>query len=249
MKLTLLFPTKNQSEKLLRNIKEVVLPYFDKSGITYDAIIAASGSSKEEYALLEEGIKALPMNFTLLPYDPVPGKGHNMRSGLLAAEGDYVLFMDSDMSTDLSCFEKMRPYFGKADMVIASRYCEGAEIPVKQPFGRRLVSKASRIIISLLFRFGGIKDTQCGFKLIKADIGKEMAKRQIVEGFAFDCEYLYMCKLNGLKVVEVPCTWRNDGDSTLSALSASVAFFKDLLRIKAHKKHYVFDKEDKDADR
>lgn len=249
MKITLLFPTKNQSDKLLKNIREQVIPYFDAASIAYDGLIAASGSTQAEYRKLEEGLKSLPMNFSLLPYDPVPGKGHNLRSGLLAAEGDYVLFMDSDLSTSLDTFERMKPYLGKADMVIASRYAEDSLIPIKQPFVRRFVSASSRFIIKALFHFKGLTDTQCGFKLIRGEVGREMAKRQIVEGFAFDCEYLYMCKLNDLKVVEVPCTWRNDEDSTLSAFKASVVFFKDLLRIKAHRRHYFFGKEKNNADR
>ncbi len=245
MKITLLFPVKNQSRKLLENLRETVIPYFDAAGVTYDGIIAASGSTEEEYRRLEEGLKDLPMNFSLLPYDPVPGKGHNVRSGLLAATGDYVLFMDSDMSTGLDCFEAMKPYIGKADIVVASRYAEGSKITTRQPLARRIVSKGSRIIISAMFRFG-LTDTQCGFKLIRASAGKKMAKVQVVDGFAFDCEYLYYAKLNGLQVAEVPCTWENDEDSTLSAFKASVAFFFDLLRIKLHRKDYI--REGKDAD-
>lgn len=238
MKVTVVFPTKNQSEKLLRNIREKAIPYFDKCGMTYDAIITASGSTPEEYKVLEEAMPTLPMHFRLLPYDPTPGKGYNVKKGFEAASGDYFLFMDSDMATDLATFDKMKPYLGKSDILIASRYCKGGEITVRQPFKRRFVSKCSRILIKMMFRFKGIKDTQCGYKCIRKEVAEDLIKKQKVDGFAFDVEYLYIAKLKGYSVAEIPCRWADDGDSTVGAFSASVAFFRDMLRIKRRKKSY-----------
>lgn len=244
MKVTLVFPVKDQSAKLLKGIKDKVIPYFDGCGLTYDAIIVADGSCHEQYEILEEAMKELPMNFSLTPEDPHKGKGHGVKVGIMKATGDYVLFMDADMSTDLSIFDSVKKYLGKKDAIIASRYCKGARIKVRQPLKRRIVSKGSRILIKWMFRFKGIKDTQCGYKCFRTAIAKQMAKHQIIDRFAFDVEYLYMLKLNKKSIVELPAIWSNDDDSSLRAGKASVEFFSDMLKIKRNKKNYYFKEED-----
>ena len=54
MKISFLFPEKNQGEKLIRHLKEMVLPFLDKQPIAYDVFICPNGCSEEEMELLEE---------------------------------------------------------------------------------------------------------------------------------------------------------------------------------------------------
>lgn len=254
MKISVIFPCKDQSEKLLKNLEAKGLPYFDSLGIAYEFLIVYDGSNEEEKKLMEEGVKKLPMQVKLLPYSPQKGKGHNVKVGLLAATGDYALFMDADFATDLATFEKVKPFLDKGvDCVIASRHSKGSKILTKQTLKRRFVSKCSRILIKMSFRFKGIHDTQCGYKIFRTPVAKEMAKRQIIDGFAFDVEYLYFLKLNGFSYHEVPCIWTDDAESTISnATKASTSFMGEMRRIKKNKKNYILTAEEKekiDADR
>lgn len=247
MKISVIFPCKDQSDKLLKNIEEKGLPYFDSLGISYEFLIVYDGSNEEEKKKMEEGVKKLPLQVKLVPYSPEKGKGHNVQVGLLAATGDYSLFMDSDFATDLNTFALMKPYLDKgAHCVVASRHSKDSKIVVKQTLKRRFISRCSRILIKLCFRFKGIHDTQCGYKIFKTNIAKEMAKRQIVMGFAFDVEYLYFLKLNGFSYYEVPCIWNDDAESTINnATKASTSFMKDMRRIKKNKKNYLLTEEEK----
>ena len=52
MKISFLFPEKNQGEKLIRHLKEMVLPFLDKQPIAYDVLICLNGCSEEEMELL-----------------------------------------------------------------------------------------------------------------------------------------------------------------------------------------------------
>ena len=68
MKISVIIPVKGQTEVLLKNLKDKVIPYFDsRKGITYDVLIAPNGSSEEEQKALLEGVKGLPAQIKVLP--------------------------------------------------------------------------------------------------------------------------------------------------------------------------------------
>ena len=149
MFLSVLIPTKDQSEKTLKNLKGPLWRYFEGCGVDYEVLICMDGSGAVDRRALEAGMRMLPDHFRLLPYESKKGKGHNVRRLIEEATGDYVLFMDCDLATDLESFTKFRPYIDENPVIIASRYKEGAEIPVPQSFLRRLMGKGSRFARSL----------------------------------------------------------------------------------------------------
>jgi len=240
MKLSYVFPVRNQSEKLLKNLFEKGIPHFDALGITYECLIVYDGSNEKEKKIMEEASKSFPLQVKLVDYENCSGKGHNVQKGLLNANGDYVLFMDADFATDLDTIKKILPEINKYDCFFASRHCKGAKINTKQTIKRRFVSFCSRILIKMKFHFNGIHDTQCGYKLFRTNIAKEMARKQIIDRFAFDVEYFYFLKLNGFSWKEVPCIWTDDADSTIGHASRhSRDFMEDMHRIKKNKKNYI----------
>jgi dolichyl-phosphate beta-glucosyltransferase len=94
----------------------------------------------------------------------------------------------------------------------------------------------------------GYSETQCGFKLFRKDLAKALAKHQIIDGFAFDVEYLYFCHLNGFDIQEVPCEWNDGEKSTIEkAAKTSMNFVGDMKRIKKNKKNYILTLEEKES--
>lgn len=244
MKLSIILPCRNQSERLLRHMKETLFPYFDASGLVYEVIIVVNNSDEENCRLMEEAKPTLPLHVRFLPFDPQRGKGRAIRRGIEAADGDYVLFMDADFATDLHGLDPYIHELNKYDCLIGSRQAKGAVIVNKRTLKRRFISWCSRILIKMMFHFKNITDTQCGFKLFKTSIAKKMAAKQIVDEFAFDVEYLYYYKLNGYQYAEFPVRWTDDLDSTIkSPYKAGMAFYKDMRRIKKNKKNYIEPKE------
>lgn len=246
MKLDIIIPVKNQTSKLLNHLENEGIPYFDKMGIAYDVLIVPSNSTEAEQNALVEGVKKLPLQVKLLPYEEAPGKDRAVKRGILASDGDYVMFMDADFATDVRTLDEILPIVNKYDCFIASRHSKGSNIVVKQSFIRRITSWGSRFIIRNMFHFKGIHDTQCGFKLFRKDVAQEMAKRQIIEYWAADVEYLYFLKLNGFTVKEIPTSWTDDPASSIkSPLKVSWKFYKELRQIKKNKKNYYLDEETK----
>lgn len=243
MKLSILIPAKNQSDKLARHLEKKILPYFDKQGITYDVLICTDGGSEEEQWKLEEHALDFPAHVRLLPLENIKGKGHAVKKAILASDSDYVLFMDADLATDLAVFDLIKPQLGKKDCFIASRDVKGSTYGQKQPFMRRLTHWGCRKVVSMKFHMKGIKDTQCGYKCLRTDIAKKVCKLSIIDGFAFDVELLYILYLNHKSIVELPCHWTDDPDSSVgSPLATTKKFYKDLRRIKKNKKNYLFAK-------
>jgi len=77
-----------------------------------------------------------------------------------------------------------------------------------------------------------IRDTQCGFKMFKKKIAKELFANLETSGFAFDVEILYKAIKKGYKVKEIPVKWYNFEESKVSILKAPFNMLKEIIKIK-----------------
>jgi dolichyl-phosphate beta-glucosyltransferase len=75
------------------------------------------------------------------------------------------------------------------------------------------------------------RDTQCGFKLYRADAARQIFALQKQEGFSFDVEDLLIAKKLGVRAVEVPVRWANV-EGTKVRLSQGIMSFLDLVKIR-----------------
>ena len=94
----------------------------------------------------------------------------------------------------------------------------------RQPVGRRVGGAAFRALTRRMVP--GVSDTQCGFKLFRADVAEKVFKRQTLERFGFDAEVLYIAYRHGVGIAEVPVRWNHvDGSKvgTSSALHSAIA--------------------------
>lgn len=136
------------------------------------------------------------------------GKGHAVRTGMLAARGTIVFFMDADLSVPL---EYVRHFLEAADtdaaaVFIGSRRHPETVIPVRQPFLR----EASGRIFNKALRWFGVTrfaDTQCGFKAFRQPAAREIFERVEQDGFGFDVEAILWAEVLGYRVRELPVTW------------------------------------------
>lgn len=236
MKLSIVVPCYNESKDIARN-SEIIKNYLQSINQDYELILVNDGSKDNTKEVIEAipGVKALS-------YEPNRGKGGAVKYGIEHATGDYVLFMDADLSTDLEAIDKFIKLAPNYDMVIGSRHAKDSVIKKKQPALRVFIGWCCRKLVNMKFHFK-YKDTQCGFKAMRTDIAKKIVSKQVVNNFAFDVEYLYIAKLNNLSIYEMGVIWADDRGSTVSPLKSSIKFFKDLSFIKKHKKTYLFDEE------
>ena len=160
------------------------------------------------------------------------GKGAAVRTGMLAARGEYVLFSDADLSTPIEEIEKLLARIEEGyDIAIASRGLPDSNIVKHQPWHREMVGRLGNILIQIM-AVRGIVDTQCGFKLFTRDFAHRIFRIQRLRGALFDVETLFIAQRHGLKIAEVPVTWIDSPDTRFNRITDSFDALKDLLRIR-----------------
>ena len=236
MKFSIIIPCYNEAKDIANNV-EIVKNYLKEKAIDYELILVNDGSKDNT----KEVIESIP-DVKALSYDINRGKGGAVKYGIENATGDYILFMDADLSTDISAIEKVVELSPSYDVILGSRHAKGSIIKKKQPVMRVFIGWCCRILVKMLFHTK-LKDTQCGFKAMRIDVAKQIASKQLINNFAFDVEYIYMINLNNLSMYELGITWSDDRGSTVSPIESSIKFFGDIGFIRRHRKHYYFDEE------
>ena len=197
-------------------------------GEPWELIVADDGSTDTTVELLQD--LRFP-NLRVLVADRNRGKGSAVRRGVQAAHGDYVLFADADQSTPIEQYDRLLQALTDGhDVAVGSRAAAGAAVSGKSLL-RRVLSRGLRLLVSVGFGVR-IADTQCGFKLFTAHAARRLFDLQIVDGFSFDLEVLYLSGKLGLRVAEVPVEWIDAPGSTVDAAKVSLQFVVDLIRIR-----------------
>ena len=237
MKLSIIIPCYNESKDIAKNV-ETVKDYLKEHSIDNEIILVNDGSKDNT----KEVIESIP-DVLALSYDKNRGKGGAVKYGIEHAKGDYVLFMDADLSTDISAIEQVIELAPTCDLLIGSRHAKGSVIKKKQPAFRVFIGWCCRLLVNMLFHTK-LKDTQCGFKAMRIDVARKLISKQLIDNFAFDVEYIYIANLNRLEIKELGVIWSDDRGSTVSPIKSSFKFFGDISRIRRNRKHYYFNEED-----
>ncbi|NQT94901.1 MAG: glycosyltransferase, partial [Candidatus Omnitrophica bacterium] len=161
------------------------------------------------------------------------GKGFSVKKGILACLGEYLLISDADLSTPIEEIEKLFSYIKSGyDIVIGSRSVKDSDVKIHQPWYREGMGKIFNLFVRLLI-VNEFSDTQCGFKLFKGDIARDIASFMKIDGFCFDVEMLYLAELRKSSIKEAGVIWLNSPQSRVKVVDSSVHMFLDLLKIKA----------------
>jgi len=154
-----------------------------------------------------------------------------VRQGMLAAQGKFRLFMDSDHSVSIEYIETFLPHFSQGyDVVIASIEVAGATIEEHAAWYRRALGHWAKLLIRLL-AIWEIHDTQRGFKIFSAKAAEEIFPLQTLTRWGFDIEILVIAKKLGYRIKELPVVWTNSGESKVG-MSAYFTTLRDLLVVR-----------------
>src|SRR5438874_4022972 len=147
-------------------------------------------------------------------------------SGARAAQGEFLLVMDADLSHPPERIKDLlAPLFaGTADLVVGSRYVKGGSTQ-GWPTWRRMVSRAGAV---LAYPLTGLHDSMCGFFAIGRSRLLELAPH--TSGFKIVFETVVRAG-GTLRVREIPIVFRERvrGKSKMS-LGVAFGFFLRWLR-------------------
>lgn len=227
MKLSIVIPAYNEKKRIIDSLKTID-SYMKKNNHIVEIIIIDDGSTDG----MSKEIKNTKINnIKILKNKKNMGKGYSTKKGLLNSKYPFTLITDSDLATPINEFEKLAKYTNEYSVIIGSRNMIGSKIVITQPLYRQILGKVFPLIVNFLL-IKNIKDTQCGFKLLKTDIAKKIAKKQTIRGFAFDVEVLFIAQKNKIKIKEVPITWFNKKGSKVDPIKDSLKMLVDLIKIK-----------------
>lgn len=199
----------------------------------FEIIVVDDGSTDNTKSVVEDLAREFG-NIRLITYPENRGKGHAVGEGVLNSRGDLVLFSDADMSTPVEEVEKLVPFIHRGfDVVIGSRGLRESDVRVRQPWYREGMGKIFNLMVRLL-AVGGIRDTQCGFKLFRGEVARSLFRKTMIEGFAFDVEVLFVAKKSGYKIREVPVRWLNSPSSKVRLVRDPLRMFSELLKIRMY---------------
>lgn len=179
-------------DKLAKSLKS------DKNRFGLTQLIVVAANSGDNTVELVLGKKNLFAHFKLIEPGKKVGKGRDVREGILAAKGNYILFLDADMATPphhiKEAFDKLED--SGADLLIANRPLS----KIHNSFTRRAKSLMSVWLIRI-FATPGINDTQCGFKAFRREVAHKLFEPLETLGWGFDIEILVRARALNYKIV------------------------------------------------
>lgn len=225
--LSIVIPARNEERRLPSTLEQVVR-FLQESGITAEVLVVVNASTDRSlevasaFAARHENVRVLP--------EALPGKGRAVKKGMLTARGRYRFFADADLSMPIAEVRRFIPPAVDVPIAIASREAPGAA-RYNEPAYRHFTGRVFNALIRALV-LPSLHDTQCGFKMFRADVAEALFPRQTLMGWSFDVELLYMARRRAIPILEVPIPWYFNPDSKVSVVRDSWRMFIDLLIIR-----------------
>jgi dolichyl-phosphate beta-glucosyltransferase len=233
MDLSIVIPAYNEAHKIGRDI-QAAGEFLLRNRLTGEIIIADDGSpdGTSESARAASHPKEIELRILTLPHR---GKGSAVRDGMKASRGDYVMFADSGVCVP---FDDALPALiilqsNQCDIAHGSRKMPDSVIDQPQTFYRRTLSAGFRwYVLRYLNLPRKLTDTQCGFKLYKGGVARELYGAAVTDGFMFDLEILMRARNAGYRVMEFPVHWSCDRDTRLKPSHILGQTFAELAAVK-----------------
>ncbi|GAX15944.1 dolichyl-phosphate beta-glucosyltransferase [Fistulifera solaris] len=188
---------------------------------TVEWIVVDDGSSDQTGQAFRRYVEQKPptpnMCYKLIALPCNLGKGAAVQSGMLAATGQYCLYVDADGATSFGPgLEALTRHIvsGKEFVFMGSR----AHLQQERSFLRRFLALAFRILLTITLGPAAqhIRDTQCGFKLLSRNAAQRIFRTLHLQRWAFDIEVLYLAVHLQVMVKEEIVPWHEVEGSKLN---------------------------------
>ena len=229
--ISIIIPGYNEEKRIAQSLK-ALSRFCEEHFERYEIVFVNDGSTDKTREIVEN--LATPFLKTV-HLESNQGKGHAVKSGMLAARGDYRFFTDADLPYDLNAFPEAIRIFRatQCDVVAGARDLpESSDQSGQTPF-RKLTSKCFSVLVRFLLKVD-IKDTQCGFKAFTAETAVKLFSRSSIKGYAFDVELFALAGANNLRISKIPVTLVRSGDSKIRMRVDVLFMLRDILRLAAN---------------
>ena len=232
--LSVIIPAYNEADRILPYIRQTTA-YLSRRGQPYEVLVVDDGSRDETAARVNAfAAQATAVRLIQLPVNA--GKGAAVRVGMLEARGRFRLMADADGATPIwECEQLEAGIRGGADLAIASRVLalRDHRFRVKARWHRSLLGNLFNAVARRLL-IERIADTQCGFKLFRAGVARDLFSLTHVNGYGFDLELLYVARRRGYRIQEMPVNWTDQPGSKVRLARDGYRMFLDVLAVRRY---------------
>jgi dolichyl-phosphate beta-glucosyltransferase len=227
--LSLVIPAYNEESRIGETLQGMI-DYCRERPYLVEIIVVDDGSDDDTRRIAESyADRGIPLE--VIRYELNRGKGHAVKTGMLAARGQYALFADADMSTPIEMLERFEPLMESGqDVIIGTRKVAQATVARHQPFYRESMGKVFTWLSN--FTLGlGVSDFTCGFKCFSRKAVKPVFERQVIDGWGYDTEIIFIASTLGFGISEVPMVWYNDEATRVKLWKHVFTSLGELIRI------------------
>jgi dolichyl-phosphate beta-glucosyltransferase len=226
--LSVVLPAYNEEKRLPESLKAIT-DFVSKKGYPVEVLVVDNNSTDRTSAIIRE--YARQCSFVRGLFEGTQGKGAAVRTGMLAARGEYRFICDADLSMPIEEIDNfLPPRLDQVDIAIASREAPGA-VRYNEPWYRHLMGRVFNTTVRL-FAVPGLQDTQCGFKMFRAEVVENIFPLQTMNGWSFDVEILYAAHCWGYTIVEVPIHWYYKNNTRIHPIRDSIDMFLEVIKIR-----------------
>jgi dolichyl-phosphate beta-glucosyltransferase len=230
--LSLVIPAFHEARRLPRTLEELA-KFGDGLGFPFEVWIVVERGTDETLEIAA-AFAARQAHFHVIDNPVQRGKGYAVRTGMLRARGEVIIYMDADLSVPLrevtAFLEHLRAH-PELDVLIGNRQHAGSRITRAQSWLRRTMGQTFNRILQTV-ALAPARDTQCGFKAFRRAAAQAIFSRQKLDGFAFDVEVLLLADRLGYKVADLPVEWINSPESKVRIVRDSLGMLRDAFRMR-----------------
>lgn len=228
-RLSIVIPAFNEESRLPTTLA-VLADYV--GGRSAEVIVVVEKSTDNSLELASK-FAASHSQFRVLENAVQRGKGHAVKRGMLAANGEIVFFMDADLSVPIATVDVFSAEFESnrdVQILVGNRQHAESDIVAAQGWLRRTMGQMFNRVVRMISRLP-LRDTQCGFKAFRRDVARELFAAQTIDGFAFDVEILLLARKRGYAMADLPVEWRNSTASKVHIVHDSLRMLWDVARL------------------
>lgn len=234
--LSVIIPAHNESKRLPLTLTRA-LEFFESQAFSSELIVVENGSQDNTLEVALGFERQSPLVRVL--HENQRGKGLAVRTGMLVARGEYKFMADADLSMPITEIHRfLPPALADYDVAIGSREAEGS-VRYNEPAYRHLGGRLINSLIRML-ALPGLHDTQCGFKCFRSAVAEDLFRSQTMSGWSFDIELLYIARMRGYRIIEVPIPWYFNPESKLNVVRDSLRMVKDILQIRRNARRGMY---------
>ena len=231
LQLSVILPAFNEAHRLPCFLPSVREHLSENYPGRHEVIIVDDGSRDDTSQVLTP-LQAEWCELTVLRHPVNRGKGAAVRTGMLAARGELLLYADADGATPIGEERKLTSAIeAGADVAVGSRLLDEHGVSRRRDWTRGLAGRVFAGCARYWLRVA-VRDTQCGFKMFRREAGHSLFAEARETGYVFDLELLVLAQRRGYRVAEVPVNWSEIAGGHMSLARDSAKMFFGLLRLR-----------------